>query len=346
VGSRHRVRGPPSARPREPRGSVVAHGARDGRPHPDCARALVRRRRRRAPYGSVRAAQGEAGEPYGFVGNELDAVELGISDFHARPYNARLGIFLAPDPIAVFEPQKTLELPLGLGAYSYAAGNPITLSDPTGLCPQCVSDDLLKRDQEMLRHSDPKVREAGRGVQQVKQELLLSVVPVPGGPAARLAARYAPKAYRLAQAARAAASAKADAVAKAAGAMASRGLEKLKGLFGGGAKKAAEVGAAKQIDDAASAATTVGRRGQQVHFPNPNAPKPRNAPGTVAGRDYSGHAFDRMQERGFVPSVVENAIQTGKATPGASPGTIQHFDPVNKFKVITDAATGRVITVF
>ena len=33
-------------------------------------------------------------------------------------------------------------------------------------------------------------------------------------------------------------------------------------------------------------------------------------------------------------------------TPGTVPGTIQHFDPVNKFSVITDAASGRVITVF
>jgi len=102
----------------------------------------------------------------------------------------------------------------------------------------------------------------------------------------------------------------------------------------------------RQIDDAASAATTVGRRGQQANFPNPNAPIPRNAPGTVGGREFSGHAFDRMQERGFVPSVVENAIQHGAATPGSAAGTLRHFDPVNKFNVITDAATGRVITVF
>jgi len=33
-------------------------------------------------------------------------------------------------------------------------------------------------------------------------------------------------------------------------------------------------------------------------------------------------------------------------TPGSAAGTLRHFDPVNKFNVITDAATGRVITVF
>lgn len=101
-----------------------------------------------------------------------------------------------------------------------------------------------------------------------------------------------------------------------------------------------------QLDDAISAATPVGRRGQQATFPNPSTPQPRNVPGTVNGRDFSGHAFDRMQERGFTPSVVDNAIQRGTRTPGTTPGTFHHFDPANKLNVITDAATGRVITVF
>lgn len=54
--------------------------------------------------------------------------------------------------------------------------------------------------------------------------------------------------------------------------------------------------------------TPVGRSGQQTHFLNPNAPQPRNSPTTINGRDFSGHALDRMQERGFTPSVVENTI--------------------------------------
>jgi RHS repeat-associated protein len=226
--------------------------------------------RRVFPYGSVRTSHGESGEPYGFVGNELDAIELGISDFHARPYDARLGIFLAPDPIAVFEPEKTLELPLGLSAYAYAIGNPITFSDPTGLCPQCQGDDLSRRTQEMLRHKDPQVREAGRKLQQAQLDTLATMVPIPGGPAARLMARYAPKAYRLAQAARAGAAAKAAEARMAAGAMASKGLEKVKGLFGGGAKKAAGAAATPRSVGAAAAEGTfraiAGTRGLEHSF--------------------------------------------------------------------------------
>ena len=91
--------------------------------------------------------------------------------------------------------------------------------------------------------------------------------------------------------------------------------------------------------------TPVGRSGQQHHFPNPNAPHPRNAPTRIGGRDYSGHAIDRMQERGFVPSVIENTIRRGIPIPGNQPGTTIYFDIVNKVRVVVDDATGRVITV-
>jgi RHS repeat-associated protein len=101
-----------------------------------------------------------------------------------------------------------------------------------------------------------------------------------------------------------------------------------------------------QIDDAASATLTVGRRGQQVQFPNPGAPVPRNTPGVVNGREFSGHAFDRMQERGFTPTVIENAVTTGRSVPGNTPGTLQIFDDVNGFSVIVNAQSGRIISVY
>ena len=77
-----------------------------------------------------------------------------------------------------------------------------------------------------------------------------------------------------------------------------------------------------KIDDTASAATTVGRQGQQHSFPNPKAPRPRNTPGTVNGRDYTGHALDRIQERGLTPSVVEDTIKHGVPSTGRGGATI------------------------
>jgi RHS repeat-associated protein len=95
------------------------------------ARGEVIRRLAYHPYGSVRSAQGDAADPFAFVGNEHD-VGAGLGDFKARPYRPKAGIFLAPDPVAVFEAERLLGQPSRLAAYSYAAGNPIDRSDPGG----------------------------------------------------------------------------------------------------------------------------------------------------------------------------------------------------------------------
>lgn len=78
-----------------------------------------------------------------------------------------------------------------------------------------------------------------------------------------------------------------------------------------------------------------------------NAPyqKVRNAPTTIDGREYSGHALDQMQNRGLMPTVVENAIRNGVASPGKYAGSTQYLDTVNRFRVIVNSETGRVVTV-
>jgi RHS repeat-associated protein len=70
-----------------------------------------------------------------------------------------------------------------------------------------------------------------------------------------------------------------------------------------------------------------------------------NLPGEVGGRTYSGHAFDRMQGRGLVPSVIENTILLGRPSPGSRPNTTQYYDPINNTTVVVNSTTGRVITV-
>jgi hypothetical protein len=86
--------------------------------------------------------------------------------------------------------------------------------------------------------------------------------------------------------------------------------------------------------------TPVGRKGFPIKIiPGTNSPR------SIEGRDYSSHAIDRIQERGFTPSVVENTIQSGQSIPGKMPGTTSHYDPVNNVTVITDTASGRVITM-
>ena len=70
-----------------------------------------------------------------------------------------------------------------------------------------------------------------------------------------------------------------------------------------------------------------------------------NAPTTIDGRDYSGHAIDQMQNRGIPSSAVENTVQTGTPSPGNTAGTTVYSDPVNNLSVPTDTQSGRVITV-
>jgi RHS repeat-associated protein len=72
---------------------------------------------------------------------------------------------------------------------------------------------------------------------------------------------------------------------------------------------------------------------------------PRNPPERINGRDYSGHARDRMVERGISPREVENTIQRGSAGAGSEPGTIRFYDPASRITVVVNNA-GRVITVW
>jgi hypothetical protein len=76
----------------------------------------------------------------------------------------------------------------------------------------------------------------------------------------------------------------------------------------------------------------------------------------VNGIEYTTHALERMQpvgtimkgttiySRGIPPSVVENAIKSGKITPGNTAAeVVRTFDNV---RVITNPAGSRVISVF
>ena len=93
-------------------------------------------------------------------------------------------------------------------------------------------------------------------------------------------------------------------------------------------------------DDLIPTPTPVGRKSFPI-----DVIRGTNSPINIGGRDYSGHAIDRIQERGFTPSVVENTIQSGQSMLGKRPGTTCHYDPANDITVITDTDSGRVITI-
>ncbi len=81
-------------------------------------------------------------------------------------------------------------------------------------------------------------------------------------------------------------------------------------------------------------------------FPLDYAPyqKIRCGPNTINGIKYSGHALDRMQDRGIMPSIVENTIKIGQKSFNKIPGRTQYYDEINRVRVICDEL-GRVITI-
>ena len=88
----------------------------------------------------------------------------------------------------------------------------------------------------------------------------------------------------------------------------------------------------------------LGSRHNQMNQPkNPPYQPVRNTPSRIGNRDYSGHALDRMQDRGIMPSVVENTIKHGQKIPSRN-GITQHYDASNKITVFTNNKGG-VVTV-
>nr|WP_228140735.1 DUF4258 domain-containing protein [Acinetobacter sp. TGL-Y2] len=76
---------------------------------------------------------------------------------------------------------------------------------------------------------------------------------------------------------------------------------------------------------------------------NPNYQPVRNNPTNIDGRNYSGHALDRMQDRGIMPSVVKDTIKHGSQTVGKK-STTNHYSPTNNVTVVTNKR-GDVVTV-
>ena len=99
-----------------------------------------------------------------------------------------------------------------------------------------------------------------------------------------------------------------------------------------------------KASDEVSATLPMGSKRNPMNQPsNPSYQPVRNQPSTISNREYSGHALDRMQDRGITPSVVENTIKNGKSTPSRG-GTTVHYDPESKVSIVTNES-GRVVTV-
>ena len=103
----------------------------------------------------------------------------------------------------------------------------------------------------------------------------------------------------------------------------------MSGVFDGAPKPATF------LDDASA---PIGRRGNPIDV----APG-TNSPATIGGRQYTGHALDRMQGRGIMPRSVDDVIANSPAVPGAD-GSFIHYSSTNNISVVLNA-DGSVRTV-
>ena len=70
----------------------------------------------------------------------------------------------------------------------------------------------------------------------------------------------------------------------------------------------------------------------------------RNKPTIIDGIKYSGHAIDKMQARGIVPSVVEETIKNG-FTKKDFLGVSHYYDSKNNISVIMNSKTSKIISI-
>jgi RHS repeat-associated protein len=69
-------------------------------------------------------------DKYSYNGKEKQTdIYLGWSDYGARQYDPQCGCFRSVDPLA--------DKMVSWSPYNYAFNNPISLNDPSGLCPEC-----------------------------------------------------------------------------------------------------------------------------------------------------------------------------------------------------------------
>ena len=66
---------------------------------------------------------------------------------------------------------------------------------------------------------------------------------------------------------------------------------------------------------------------------NPSYQLVRNTATNINGREFTGHALDRMQDRGILPSVVDNAIMHGNPSPGRG-STTKYYDAINNVSTV------------
>ena len=285
------------------------------------ASGAVQKRSTFKAFGDEGQSAGTHKEEKGFIGERSDA-ETGLLYLNARYYDPAIGRFISPD---WWDPQKE---GVGTNRYAYSDNDPVNKSDPNGHMAGAETGDIAGAVQDQGVNEKESRAELGGFAKGFGDGLFGG-----GLPSMEPTEKSAPKDPGLQSL-----EDRGYNIGIIAGSIV--GLVNPFGKIGPAARGLNAVGKAASRLGAPPASAPVGRRGSPL---DPNSPA-RNAPATIGGRNYSGHALDSMQNRGLTPSVVENAISTGIKGPGKTPGTATFTDTKNGVQAVVDVDTGRVVT--
>jgi len=93
-------------------------------------------------YSAYGESPSLAGNAFRYTGRRVDA-ETGLYYYRARYYSPRLGRFLQPDPIGYQG---------GLNLYAYVGGDPLNLTDPSGLIADAIYNTAASGADYVLTH--------------------------------------------------------------------------------------------------------------------------------------------------------------------------------------------------
>ena len=111
------------------------------------------------------------------------------------PIDRKLGIFVSPDPVAVFEPEEGIGDPRRLLPYSYGGGDPITQVDPSGRIFDTIVDiGFVAYDLYRIGADNVFGNEDNLGTNLLALAADVALTFVPGGTGGGLAVRAGDKA--------------------------------------------------------------------------------------------------------------------------------------------------------
>jgi RHS repeat-associated protein len=281
------------------------------------------------PYSELSGGNGEIS----FTGQNKDTDWLNY-DFMYREYDPRQSRWISPDPAGV--QAADFSNPQTWNRYAYVANNPLRFTDPDGMnytvCDNQGKNcaDLTDEQYDQWRNDNPNVQVSASGSISIVND---------NGSTTKVGQEsyYNEKDIQAAQQ-----------LVATQGLILNLGVRMYGGGITGGAfgwaagefigglaeGLSAEGEVAATAESGAN--TIVGSRRSPISV----------APGTnegteIGGRWYTGHALDQMQGRGLMPSVIEDTIKTGTASPGNTAGTTVYA--TGQARVVVNSA-GDVVT--